>query len=122
MGQSIFTRCRANDTADPNAVMAWVASHKSSNDSRNLIIKTAHEDHWEGGEDDEQGQSQLKTGQLLNFFKWDAKRPPKFEPSYGTHLFFHKKRLFIFSRQQNKQMDSSWGFTTLRVSISLSSI
>ena len=95
-------------------IMEWVASHKVAKDSRNLLAKTGYENHWELDEDEDQDVEGYQVGGLLNFSNWDSKRPPKFEPSYGTHYFLHKNHLFLFSRDQGQIMDNNWGYTMMR--------
>ncbi|KAL9129232.1 MAG: hypothetical protein Q9217_002273 [Psora testacea] len=98
-------------------IMEWVASQKVSRDSRNLIAKTNYENPWEFLDEHNQdlGEQLNASNGLLNFSNWDAKTPPKFEPSYGTHRFFHKGRFFQFRRDQKHVMDSGWGgYTTMQ--------
>ena len=96
-------------------IMEWMAAQKMSKDSRNLIAKTNYENPWDllDGQDLHLSE-QVNANGLLNFSNWDAKTPPKFEPSYGSHRFFHKGRLFQFRRDQKQVMDSGWGgYTTM---------
>ena len=95
-------------------IMEWIAAHKMSMNSRNLLAKTGYE-NWEVDDDEAQVGDHLQIDGLLNFSNWDSKRPPKFIPGYGLHYFFHRGSLFLFSRDQKTLMDSgAWGFTTMR--------
>lgn len=92
-------------------LMEWIAAQSVSRESRNLMAKTGHENHWEVNEDEDQHNEQVQNGGLLNFSDWDSKKPPKFEPSYGTHYFLHKKNFFVLQRDQKTTKDSAWGYT-----------
>ena len=94
--------------------MEWIASHQVSRGSRNLVAKTNHENTWDEFNGDYAMDKQLELNGLLNFSNWDAKIPPKFEPSYGVHRFFHKATLFTFRRDQQTLMDSWYGMNTMR--------
>ena len=96
-------------------LMDWVASLKVSKGSRNLVAKTNYENPWELiDEIDMDLCEQTSASGLLNFSNWDAKTPPKFEPSYGTHHFFHHGHFFQFRRDEKHVMDSGWGgYTTM---------
>ena len=95
-------------------VMEWIAEQKVSRTSRNLVAKTSYEKPWDEIDGNYSVDEQLETNGLLNFSNWDAKTPPKFEPSYGQHRFFHKGKFFRFSRDQQTLMDSWYGMSTMR--------
>ena len=86
----------------------WIAHHKVSRDSRNLLAQTDDDDDWQL----EKTQSQVNADgvqSLINFSNREAQRPPRYEASFGTHYFFHKGNLFILSRNE-KVVTSSGGY------------
>lgn len=93
-------------------VMEWVASQKVSKDSRKLIAKTGRENAWDFV--DGNIEQETSTNGLINFSNWDAKVPPKFQPSFGSHFFFHKGMLFQFKRSQKQVMSNGWGGSMIR--------
>ncbi|KAG8529866.1 uncharacterized protein KY384_005347 [Bacidia gigantensis] len=96
-------------------VMEWVAAHTLSRNSRNLIAKTGYENHWEINDDEEGYAHQVTAEGYIDFRNWEAKKPPKYEPSYGKHFFYHKGHLLLFQRDQKTMVDSGWGgYTTMR--------
>ena len=83
------------DSADDiyDWIMDWLASQKIVINSRSLTAKDGRENAWETVEGDAAFQ-ELIPGKLINFSNWDAKVPPRFQPSFGRHRFFHQGRLF----------------------------
>ncbi|MCJ1258651.1 hypothetical protein MMC24_006484 [Lignoscripta atroalba] len=91
-------------------VMDWLAEQKVSKDSRQLNAKTGTPNAWDADgdydfDDDDDGDD----GTLLNFSHWDAKIPPKFQPYFGRHRFFHSGRFFEFNRETRQTMYTGWG-------------
>ena len=87
-------------------IMEWIRIQNVSNTSRRLIAKTGVENAWEMV-DGNVGLPELDPKNLVNFSNWDAKVPPKFQPSYGNHFFFHKGRLFQLKRESKQVMRAS---------------
>ena len=95
-------------------VMEWIRVQKVSKNSRKLMAKTGLENAWDLVDGD-MGVPELDPQTLVNFSNWDAKVPPRFQPSFGVHLFIYKRRLFKLKRE-NKQVfqDSGWRGSSLR--------
>ena len=95
-------------------VMEWIRVQNVSKNSRKLMAKTGLEKAWDLVDGD-MGVPELDPQTLVNFSNWDAKVPPRFQPSFGLHLFFFKRRLFTLKRE-NKQVlqDSGWKGSSLR--------
>ena len=86
-------------------VMDWIATQNVSKRSRELIATTDREDAL----DDLDGDfEEYDPNNLINFGNIDAKVPPKFAPSYGSHFFFHKGTLFQFKRAVKQVLASGW--------------
>ena len=95
-------------------IMEWLASQNISLKSRKLMARSGRENAWDTVGDDDT-VPELDPNNLVNFNNWDAKVPPRFQPSFGDHFFFHDGRLFQFAREQKQVMSSSgWGGSTLR--------
>lgn len=89
-------------------VCEWLQGQKISKNSRCLIAKTSYGNAWDlqdGGEEEEL----LDPAKLVNFSNWDSKVPPKFQPYFGRHRFFHRGRYFEFRRDAKPMMYSGWG-------------
>lgn len=79
-----------------------------SKNSRTLMAKTSIGNAWDSqdtGEDEEL----LDPNNLVNFANWDSKVPPKYQPYFGRHRFFHRGRYFEFRRETKPMMYSGWG-------------
>ena len=93
-------------------VMNWLGPQKVSENSRNLIAKTGHENGWDLQERDVH-KVETDANKLLNFNNWDAKVPPKFKPSFGSHRLFHRTMIFEFKRDIKQTMSFGWRASTL---------
>lgn len=93
-------------------VMEWIRVQNVSKTSRKLLAKTGLENAWDLVDGD---MPELDPQTLVNFSNWDSKVPPRFQPSFGVHLFFYRRRLFKLKRE-NKQVlqDSGWRGSSLR--------
>jgi len=94
-------------------VMAWLAGQHMSQVSRSLMAKTGKENAWDSAED-RFGEDDMDTSTLFNFSNWDAKIPPRFEPYFGQHRFWHKRQLFFFDREMKQVLSSGWGGSTFK--------
>ncbi|KAI9880051.1 MAG: hypothetical protein M1830_005783 [Pleopsidium flavum] len=94
-------------------VMAWLAEQHMSQVSRSLMAKTGKENAWDSAED-RFGEDDMDTSTLFNFSNWDAKIPPRFEPYFGQHRFWHKRQLFFFDREMKQVLSSGWGGSTFK--------
>lgn len=86
--------------------MYWL-SHRAIFDSRNLIAKTDRANATEEGDVLVQ-KAEADANTLLNFHNYDAKVPPKYEPSYVPCTFFHDGRKFVFKRESKPTMSPYW--------------
>ena len=89
-------------------VMEWLAVHDISKKSRSLMAKTGHESAWDL-QDGVEADEELDSESYINFSNWDAKVPPKFQPYFGVHWFFHRGKLFKFRRSNRTMMAAGWG-------------
>lgn len=89
-------------------VMEWLAAQDISKRSRSLMAKTGHESAWDL-QDGVEVEEEMDSESYINFSNWDAKVPPKFQPYFGTHWFFHRGRIFKFKRSNKTMMSAGWG-------------
>jgi len=94
-------------------VMAWLAEQHMSQVSRSLMAKTGKESAWDSAED-RFGEYEMDSNTLFNFSNWDAKTPPRFEPYFGQHRFWHKRQLFFFERELKQVLASGWAGSTFK--------
>ncbi len=101
-----FIRIDSDDDIHDH-VMEWLASQKISKTSRKLMAKTGRENAWDML-DETVAEPELDPSNLMNFNNWDAKVPPRFQPSFGSHFFFHRGHFFQFKREQKQVMTGGW--------------
>ena len=90
-------------------VMDWLGEQQVSQKSQALMARTGHYS-WDADEADDVDGGDADNGALLNFSNWDAKIPPKFQPYFGNHRFWHKGRFFELKRETKQlMMSSGWG-------------
>lgn len=94
-------------------VMEWIRVQDVSKNSRKLMAKTGRENAWDLVDGD-MNVPELDPNKLVNFSNWDAKVPPRFQPSFGVHRFFYKGRLFQLKRENKQVMRDVWGGSALR--------
>lgn len=92
-------------------VMDWIAAQTVSQKSRALVAKTNRD---EESDTDDADVSPLDENNLINYSNLDAKISPKFQPSFGTHYFFHKGNVFSLKRDKRTTLSSGWGRSMLR--------
>lgn len=92
-------------------VMEWIGLQNVSKRSRKLIARSGRENAWDLLDGDA-GMPDLNPNKLMNFSNWEAKVPPRFQPSFGAHRFFHQGRLFHLTREKKQVMqDGSRGIS-----------
>jgi len=99
--EEYFTSYIRIDSGDDihDHILEWLAAHKVSKTSRKLMVNTSRENAWDMiGED--VSKEQLDSNTLVNYSNWEAKVPPRFQPSFGSHIFWHNGMLFQFKREE----------------------
>ncbi|PNS21189.1 hypothetical protein CAC42_3527 [Sphaceloma murrayae] len=83
-------------------VVKWLAAQKMTRRNRAVKAVTQYGSAWDDDSDDNDGPGipVTSTGGHFNFGKWQAQLPPRFDPYYGQHYFWHKGRYFSFQRSQ----------------------
>ena len=94
-------------------VMDWIGEQRVSKNSQSLMAKTGHFT-WDADLADDGASESMNDGTLLNFSNWDSKIPPKFQPYFGIHRFWHNGRYFQLKRETKQMMVSGWGGSVLR--------
>ena len=94
-------------------VMEWIRAQNVSKKSRKLMAKTGLENAWDLVDGD-MGVPELDPKRFVNFSNWDAKVPPRFQPSFGVHHFFHKGRFFQLTRENKQVLHDGWRGSSVR--------
>ncbi|MCJ1382032.1 hypothetical protein MMC17_005144 [Xylographa soralifera] len=95
-------------------VMDWLGEQRVSQKSQSLMARTGHYS-WDADNVDDIQDADKGDGTLLNFSNWDAKIPPKFQPYFGKHRFWHEGRYFELKRETKQMMvTSGWGGNMLK--------
>ena len=102
-------------------IMEWLAGQKISRTSRKLMAKTGRENAWDMI-DGAATEPELDPNNFMNFNNWDAKVPPRFQPSFGSHMFFHKGQFFQFKREKKQVMNGGWPIMRDEESVTLTCI
>lgn len=92
-------------------VMDWIAMHNLSKRSRMLIATTGREDAFDYLDEE---IDEYDPDSLVNFGNLDAKVPPKFAPSFGSHYFLHRGYLLQFKRSMKQVLSSGWAGSMIR--------
>ncbi|MCJ1357560.1 MAG: hypothetical protein MMC33_007556 [Icmadophila ericetorum] len=87
-------------------IMDWLAEHQMSKESRSLTAKTG-KSSWHTEIAGEADYGIGDDGMLLNFKNWDSKIPPRFQPHYGSHRFWHNGALFELKRDPKEKVASN---------------
>lgn len=93
-------------------VIKWLAAQKLTKRTRRVKAVTQYGSAWDDDEDGEDGSALTipAAGGHFNFGKWQAQIPPRFEPYYGLHRFWHNGHFFSFQRTQKPNPSMSrWG-------------
>jgi chaperone BCS1 len=95
------TSVRFDDSSDMfKDIIVWIALHSKGRPYRKLKYPTNRQREPGSHELDDHGASD--STQPFHSKRHSARSPITFEPSYGTCVFFHKGRLFVFRRNQQK--------------------
>lgn len=91
-----------------HTVVRWLATQKAIKSSAS--VKACTQVGSAGDEESEETKvadaAVDETGQF-NYGRWQARVPPRYEPGFGRHYFWHKGRYFRFSRKLKTQQ-SPW--------------
>ncbi|KAK3698076.1 hypothetical protein LTR37_017125 [Vermiconidia calcicola] len=86
--------------------MDWLANTQLSTSRRKVTARTQRgakaDKEFEAVADDA-----LSDEGYFDYNKWSARTPPRYEPYYGRHFFWHNGRLFIFHRSQKARPGQS---------------
>jgi chaperone BCS1 len=94
-------------------VMDWLGEQKVSQDSICLMARTGHHS-WDADNVDNVDSHDVSQSELLNFSNWDSKIPPKFQPYFGKHWFWHNGRYFELRRDTKSMMVQNGWASMLR--------
>jgi chaperone BCS1 len=104
-------------------LLKWLADQPHMKNSRLLMAETMYKSAWEDDgedEDDDDSNSEDGTSDYLNFSNFDARTPPRFVPSFGTHAFWHNGTYFRLTRVKNTVAGNGWSAFTEKEDIYVS--
>jgi len=92
-------------------ILKWIAEQHMSKVARSLKAKSPRGSAWDDEQDDDAAEGALDSEGNFNFGQWQARVPPRFEPYYGRHRFWHKGHFFVFHRSQKQKqvIQGPWG-------------
>ncbi|KAF2801708.1 P-loop containing nucleoside triphosphate hydrolase protein [Mytilinidion resinicola] len=92
-----------------DGIIQWIAEQRMAKVSRSVKavtrLGTIYGDNKVDESDDEEA---LDANGIFNFGKWAAKLPPRYEPYFGSHRFWHAGRLYVFDRSKRERQPSIW--------------
>ncbi|XTI87025.1 P-loop containing nucleoside triphosphate hydrolase protein [Cenococcum geophilum] len=91
-----------------DSVLQWIAEQRMSKISRSVKAVTRLGTIYGDQGDDSDDEEALDEKGIFNFGKWAARLPPRYEPYFGKHRFWHNGRLFIFDRSRRERPASPW--------------
>ncbi|GAB7330652.1 hypothetical protein MBLNU13_g02220t1 [Cladosporium sp. NU13] len=104
------------DEADDlfDMVMSWLDARETTSRHRNIRAKTPRGSQVDVDDTSSTSPSEaLSPSGLFDYKKWSARTPPRYEPYYGRHLFWHANQPFLFTRSRRpasqQQMTISYG-------------
>ncbi|KAF2140370.1 uncharacterized protein K452DRAFT_54871 [Aplosporella prunicola CBS 121167] len=83
------------------SVLEWIAAQRMSKVSRSIKAVTKYNEQDTDNEVDARISVEDDTG-IFNFGRWAAKVPPRYEPYFGSHHFWHQGRLFLIDRSRRE--------------------
>lgn len=81
----------------------WMAKNKISTSDRRATAKTQRGPRAQNEFEATEANALTDDG-MFDFNKWSARVPPRYEPYYGRHFFWHRRRLFIFHRSKRSRL------------------
>ncbi|OCL02979.1 P-loop containing nucleoside triphosphate hydrolase protein [Glonium stellatum] len=91
-----------------DSVLQWIAEQRMSKISRSVKAVTRLGTIYGDKGDESDDEEALDEKGIFNFGKWAAKLPPRYEPYFGRHRFWHNGRLFIFDRSRRERVVNPW--------------
>ncbi|KAK8229075.1 BCS1 N terminal-domain-containing protein [Phyllosticta capitalensis] len=86
-------------------ILSWVAKQRMSERSRSVKAVSGS---ISGEESQRDFNSALDEHGIFNFSIWSAKIPPRYEPYFGVHHFWHKGQLFVFDRSRREVQHNTY--------------
>ena len=106
-----------------NMLMAWVATQRFSQGARRFVVNTNLNSRswflWRYDYDDDEDDTDDTIDGLGSTVSKKDKKALAYTPTFGSHWFWYKGRLLIFSRSQNREQ-SSYMTVSEREEISIS--
>lgn len=93
-----------------STTLKWIAEQNIIKRTRAIKAKSVKGSAVDEEADQEQSSdAALDPDGTFNFGKWQAMIPPRYEPHYGKHRFWHNGSYLVFSRQRDQRaMQSPW--------------
>ncbi|KAL1619651.1 hypothetical protein SLS54_006588 [Diplodia seriata] len=83
-----------------DSVLEWIADQRMSKVSRSIKAVTRY--GMSNIESEEATDGAMDEQGIFNYGKWSAKIPPRYEPYFGSHHFWHGGRLYMFDRSRRE--------------------
>ncbi|KAF2496951.1 P-loop containing nucleoside triphosphate hydrolase protein [Lophium mytilinum] len=91
-----------------DGVIQWIAEQRMAKVSRSVKAVTRMGTIFGDNGDESDDEEAVDANGIFNFGKWAAKLPPRYEPYFGSHRFWHAGRLYVFARSKRERQPSIW--------------
>ena len=85
-------------------LMNWLATTQDSTSRRRVRAKTRRGAKVSDDEFGVVAADALSEDGMFDYNKWSSRLPPRYEPYYGQHILWYKRRLLVFNRQRKNAM------------------
>jgi mitochondrial chaperone BCS1 len=111
--EKFFTSSVYVDDGDDlfDSILDWIGEQQMAKISRSVKAVTRHAHgarDSSDGDKKEDGEAATDENGIFNFGKWAAKTPPRYEPYFGIHRFWHQGRLYYFDRSRREVQVTPW--------------
>ncbi|KAF2272632.1 BCS1-like ATPase-like protein [Westerdykella ornata] len=92
-------------------IMEWMSEQRMTKKSRSLRAVSHWMSQWHETDEERKAADEdvLDESGIFNFEKWASTIPPRYEPSFGSNVFWFEGRMFFFSRTRREKSKSIWG-------------
>ena len=91
-------------------IVEWVAEQNMTRVSRDLMAVTKWVSAYEDSDEEQNAKDEdvLDECGIFNFEKWASNIPPRYEPNFGSDVFWFEGRRFTFARTKKEKPRSLW--------------
>ncbi|KAF2754659.1 P-loop containing nucleoside triphosphate hydrolase protein [Pseudovirgaria hyperparasitica] len=89
-----------------DSILSWIGEQQMAKKSRSIKAVTRYSQI--SNEDEADENAALDEHGIFHYGKYAARQPPRYEPYFGVHRFWHKGSLYIFDRSRREVQSNPW--------------